>query len=269
MAPEHKPYDGTDSERENERLRRRIETLEKELDTIRKKYSRDFFEYETYHLLVELASSAMIVFSLTGDILDCNTAACNIYGYTKEEMHSLNLRDLVDDKYAKELPRVIPQNRFTGKNVVHRINRKKDGSLFPIELNTQIVDIAGKKRLLAYIIDETMAEELERKRERLKKVELEASKLRTASKLAATVAHEVNTPLGVLQNVADLITMKQLSDEDLQKVLRLIPNQVEKMKHLVNRFLSFNDIQEREYVSGTTILDLKTEDSDTPSESDE
>ena len=110
---------------------------------------------EKYRILVEMAADGVVIETVEGRILECNTAGAKIYGYTKEEMVGLTLADLVPEEFAEKLPRVITDKETTHGIFLPRISKKKDGTIFPTEIASKIINIAGKPRLIAYICDIT------------------------------------------------------------------------------------------------------------------
>lgn len=118
---------------------------------------------EKYHILIELTDVGIQIETVEGRILECNTAGAKIYGYTKEEIIGLTLADLVPEEFAKTLPQVITEKETTHGIFLPRISKKKDGSIFPTEVASKIVNIAGKPRLIAYIHDITERKKAEKK----------------------------------------------------------------------------------------------------------
>jgi len=110
---------------------------------------------EKFRILVEMATDAIFVETIKGRILECNTAGAKMFGYTKEEVIGLTIADLVSEEFAKILPKVITEKETTHGIFVPRINKKKDGTLFPTEIATKLVNIGGKSRLVVYIRDVT------------------------------------------------------------------------------------------------------------------
>ncbi len=110
---------------------------------------------EKYRILVEMATDAIFLETTEGRILECNTVGAKMFGYTKEEMISLTISDLVPEDFAKKLPRVVTEKETTHGIFMPRTNKKKDGTLFPTEIATKLVNIRGKPRLIAYIRDIT------------------------------------------------------------------------------------------------------------------
>jgi len=83
-----------------------------------------------YHNIFESAAEALIVIDRdSGKILDANTAATQLYGYTRNEFKSLQSRDLTKDR-----ERMIQPDRKGILYIPERTHRKKDKSIFPRNL---------------------------------------------------------------------------------------------------------------------------------------
>jgi PAS domain S-box-containing protein len=116
---------------------------------------------QKYRTLFEASSDAIFVETLDGDVLDCNAAACEMFGYTKEEMFGLNVVDLIPPATAETLPDVIEEHARTGGVFVEAINKRKDGRLFPVEVSTRLVTIDGIERVIVYVQDITERKQAE------------------------------------------------------------------------------------------------------------
>ena len=57
-----------------------------------------------YQVFFELYHDAVFLEAQDGRILDCNRAALNMYGYTKEEMLGLTVKDLLQEEISKVFP---------------------------------------------------------------------------------------------------------------------------------------------------------------------
>ena len=151
-------------------LRRQITELQK-AEIKRRQVEETLGENEEKYLtLIELIDVGIQIETVEGRILECNTAAAKIYGYTKDEMIGLTLADLVPEEFSKKLPRVITDKETTHGIFVPRISRKKDGTIFPTEVASKIVNIAGKPRLIAYIRDITKRKKAEKKLRKVRKM---------------------------------------------------------------------------------------------------
>ena len=125
---------------------------------------------EKYRILVEMAADGIVIETVEGRILECNTAGAKIYGYTKEEMVGLTLADLVPEEFGEKLPRVITDKETTHGIFLPRISKKKNGTIFPTEIASKIINIAGKPRLIAYIRDITKRKKAEKKLKKARKM---------------------------------------------------------------------------------------------------
>lgn len=96
-----------------------------------------------------------------GEILDCNYSGHEMLGYTRDEILKLSVRDLVPEEFAQTIPEIIPDEMATGDRYVERVNKRKDGTLFPTEINTRYIDLAGEKRLVVYVRDITERKKME------------------------------------------------------------------------------------------------------------
>jgi diguanylate cyclase (GGDEF)-like protein/PAS domain S-box-containing protein len=152
------------------KLRQQITELKKS-ETKHRQIEETLTESEgKYRILVELAADGVFIETVEGRILECNTACAKIYGYTKEEMMNLTLADLVPEEFAKTLPQVISEKETTHGIFLPRISKKKDGTIFPTEVASKIVNIGGKPRLIAYVRDITKRKKAEKNLRKARKM---------------------------------------------------------------------------------------------------
>jgi PAS domain S-box-containing protein len=87
-----------------------------------------------------------------GKILDGNAAALRAYGYTRDELLSLNIADL----RAPET-RALTQQQLADADMkglrFETIHQRKDGSTFPVEVNSDGATLGGVRLLMSVIRD--------------------------------------------------------------------------------------------------------------------
>lgn len=115
-----------------------------------------------YETLINLSLDGIFIENERGEILDCNKSGHEMFGYTKEEMLTKSIRDLVPEEFANELPDIISDDMATGDIYVERVNKKKNGQIFPTEINTKYVHINGQKLLIAFVRDITDKKRMEK-----------------------------------------------------------------------------------------------------------
>jgi PAS domain S-box-containing protein len=143
-----------------------------------------------YELLRERAHDVMLFIGTDGRIVEANHAAEEAYGYTRDELLQLRVRDLRQDPSDFEEKFKLAMRKGAFFETVHK---RKDGSSFPVEVASRS-SRAGDDELLSVIRDITERRALQAKL-------LEADRLSTFGIIAAGLAHEINNPLAyVLTN---------------------------------------------------------------------
>ncbi|MCJ7542713.1 MAG: PAS domain S-box protein [Desulfobacterales bacterium] len=124
-----------------------------------------------YRVLFESAGDAICLIEAegenTGDIVDANPATAIMHGYTIDELLNLNLiKDLDAPDAAEEAPDRV-RRMMDGEWIKEEINHiRKDGSLFPVEINAGLLEFMGHKYILA--IDRDISERKEMENQILK-----------------------------------------------------------------------------------------------------
>lgn len=106
-----------------------------------------------YRSLFEAAPDALLVISHDGIIRDANPAAVTLYGYSREEFLGLSCRHLVHaDSYAhvEQAAAASTEGRTFDTECV---DRRKDGTLFPVEVRTSPFRYRGEPVMLSAIRD--------------------------------------------------------------------------------------------------------------------
>ena len=99
----------------------------------------------------------------------------------------------------------VAERAAAGETVVdtHR-HRRNDGSMFPVEVHTNLVAYGGRRFLLKVAQDISDRVRAEEQRDRLRELEADLAHINRVSllgELTASIAHEVNQPLaGVVSN---------------------------------------------------------------------
>jgi PAS domain S-box-containing protein len=130
------------------------ESLKRNLHAIQESENR-------YRTLFESAGDAIFIMELEGEklgeIVDANPAAAEMHGYALDELIELNLiKDLDEPDAAEEAPERA-RRILNGEWIKDEINhRKKDGTIFPVEISAGLLQYMGHKYVLA--IDRNISE---------------------------------------------------------------------------------------------------------------
>lgn len=100
---------------------------------------------EKYRQLFAMETDALLLLDAqTRRVLDVNESACRLYGYTREEFVGLHMQDTLTDR--KTSLRAIEDVIRTGNAWVPlRYHKKKDGTVFPVEIAASCFELHGRK----------------------------------------------------------------------------------------------------------------------------
>ena len=110
---------------------------------------------EKYRLLFEKVTDAiMLIDAGTLEIQEVNDAFITLYGYSPEEVHSIKVTELAGGTEAESasLRKTLTENSGP---VAIRWHRKKDATVFPVEITSGMFRLKGRKMICAIIRDIT------------------------------------------------------------------------------------------------------------------
>ena len=90
-----------------------------------------------------------------GKFIEVNEVACRMLQYTREEMLKHSPLDFVTDYHSKPLDQIFLENSTTGHSIFETGHRRKDGTVIPVEINTHVVNLQGKRVIVAVVRDIT------------------------------------------------------------------------------------------------------------------
>jgi diguanylate cyclase (GGDEF)-like protein/PAS domain S-box-containing protein len=112
-------------------------------------------EIQTRHQLIfEKARDAILMVRLDGRIIDVNLAAINAYGYSRDEFLTLTVHDL---RIPEEIDQVDAQMEQANSRGIlfETLHRRRDGSYFPVEVNSTGAMLNHERILVSVIRDIT------------------------------------------------------------------------------------------------------------------
>lgn len=179
-----------------------------------------------YQNLFETVNDSILVIDQeTGNILDVNQAACALYGYSKEEMKKLKNSDI--SAYESDCANQL------------QFHKKKDATVFPVDIRFSEVETDGHKITLVSIRDIT---EQVNSREVLQKAKEEAEKANFAkSQFLANMSHEIRTPLNGILGMAQLLEM--CLEGKTKDMAQLINKSGKNLLSIINDILELSKIE--------------------------
>lgn len=117
---------------------------------------------------LEEIPDALYVHDLEGRILDVNRRACESLGYSRPELLSLSLFDLVPTLSLQDAQAIWLQMSPGERTQRTSWHRRKNGTLFPVEVHLSLALNAGKKIIMALAHDITRRKQDEERQLRLR-----------------------------------------------------------------------------------------------------
>jgi len=180
-----------------------------------------------------------------GHFIEVNDMACKRLGFTREELLRLSPDDIEDAEWKKE-HQEQQKDLLEKKGLLYEmVHVTKGGKKIPVEINTHLIDFAGKPAFLSISRDITERIQLE---EQLR----QAQKMEAIGKLAGGVAHDFNNLLTTINGYAELLLLKLGVDSPFRDGVKKIKKSGEKAASLTQQLLTFS----RKQVLQPRLLDL-------------
>lgn len=94
--------------------------------------------------VIALARDAFLLFDPSGRIVEANQAALDLYGYPRDEMLTRTVRDLRAPEALPELERDWAAASRPEGILFDTVHRRRDGTTFPVEIGSRVLDIDGE-----------------------------------------------------------------------------------------------------------------------------
>lgn len=170
---------------------------------------------ERYRGIFNGVQDAVLVESLQGAILDVNQKACEIFGYSREELLSKRVKDLVPEDKHHVIPSRFNPDFKPSSELVESINIRSNGEEFPVEFTTEMHLLDDEPVMLVVLRD--VSEKRRRERALDRRLQ-ETSALHT---LATTGTLETSEDVIIEQATEEI---ERILDPDFFGVMILDPN---------------------------------------------
>ncbi|GLC30127.1 sensor histidine kinase [Clostridium omnivorum] len=188
-----------------------------------KKSKKELVEGKRYlSTIFNSVNDAIFIHDIYGNIIDINETAISMLGYSREELLTQNVKDIVVQEpvyYDYTIKKLINRAKENETAIGELIAKKKDGTVLWIEVNTRIISIDEEDIVIATVRDIT-----ERKKAELafQNETFELEKLRT--EFFANISHELRTPLNIILSAIKVNEMHILNKERPIDIERIISN---------------------------------------------
>jgi len=187
------------------------------------------------NIFLNIKEYALYAINLEGNITYYGMGSEDMFGWKRDEIIFKHISSLhTYDDIAYKLPFMLEQVKNFGRHELESYFINKDGYTFPVSLTvTKFMDSSGK--MAGYIF---MAKDITEKR-KLEYQIFQSEKLAAVGQLVAGIAHEINNPVFVISGRSELMLLNKSLTKGMRADLKIINSQVEQIRKLVNRFLTF------------------------------
>ncbi|MEP3655649.1 MAG: PAS domain S-box protein [Litorimonas sp.] len=176
----------------------------------------------------------VVIINAKGTMRLFNPACVKIFGYATEDVLGKNVKMLMPEPFHGEHDGYLQSYHDTHKKKIIGIGRevmgrRKDGSVFPMDLAVGEADLDGVPLFVGIIRDLTARHEQQRKYEQLKDEHFHLSRVSAMNEMGSAIAHELNQPMAASINYLE--TVKLLLGRggavDKDKVLDIVSRAIE------------------------------------------
>jgi len=190
-----------------------------------------------------------------------NPAAEQLFGYTRDEVVGQNVKVLMPEPYHSEQDHDVLQYLRTGRarlmgNGREVTGRRKDGSIFPMELAVSEFHVSERRYFTGIVRDITERKRLER--ELRKRIEALDEADRQKDEFLAMLAHELRNPLAPMRNALHLLKMPDADPPAVQHARAIMDRQLNHLVRLVDDLLDVSRIVRGKVELRRELVDLRS-----------
>ena len=191
-------------------------------------------------LFAEHSAVKLIIDASTANIIDANQAAADFYGWSIEELRSMNMVD-INTTCPEQAQLAIEKSRLSGTHPVIFQHRLADGSFRTVEAYATKINVEGKDVFYAIIHDITLQKQMHDELVAAKEKAEETDRLKSA--FLATITHELRTPMNGILGFSELLMDPELPQEESVEFIDLIHQSGLRLLTLINELIDLARIE--------------------------
>jgi PAS domain S-box-containing protein len=198
-------------------------------------------EEEQFKVMIRTSLDAFLISNMRGRILEVNDAYCEMTGYSRAELLTMNTADLKTLETPEESARHITRLLETGSDRYETRKRRKDGRIQIVEVSSNYSKFHGGL-IYSFLRDITERKQAEEQRDRLlREVEGANEELRN---FAYVVSHDLKAPLRAIGSLADWLSTDYADkfDAEGREHMRLLISRVRRMDGLIDGILLYSRV---------------------------
>lgn len=216
--------------------------LQQHHDAERQSVENMLREKESQYLSIfNAARDAFIISDFDGNIVEGNPQACQMYGYSYDELIKLSTKNIVHPDYYYNFKRFIFETQNKGEFETESLDIRKDATIFKVDVRGSTFEYKGKIHLLRVIRDITERKQMEENLAQAK--EIAETSNRAKSVFLANMSHELRTPLNGILGFTQILHRDKTLNERQVKAINTIHKSGEHLLLLLNDILDLSKVE--------------------------
>jgi PAS domain S-box-containing protein len=186
-----------------------------------------------YKELFDNVGDGVFILNARGKIVESNDRVLEKTGFDRDELLSLSLPDLISPEQSGLAGQILAQVGRDGE-VRYEIDLKtKDGRTIPFEVSCRFVLYLGMPCFLCVARDITQTRLLHHQL-------IRSERLAATGQLAASIAHEINSPLQGISALLNVMRSKYEDDDYLTRKIDLVKSAFNSIRDTVRNLIDLN-----------------------------
>jgi PAS domain S-box-containing protein len=189
---------------------------------------------------IDHSGDCVFWFGSDARLLYVNQAGCKSLGYSAEELTSMSVHDIDPNFQSGDWPAHWQKLKKLVFFTTEFLHRRKDGSVFPVELAINHLEFEGNEYHCTFARDITERKKVEEERESMQAQLRQAQKMEAVGTLAGGIAHDFNNILQAVQGYAELLILGKSIPRSGQQELEEIVRAAKRGAELTRQLLTFS-----------------------------
>lgn len=192
---------------------------------------------ERYRSLFQYSQDGIFIHDLEGNIFDVNHKTIELFGYTKNEMHSMHISNLhpkSEMQKSKDAFEKIMAQGFVNFEILFR---RKDGTTFTADVTSSLFNLGNEKVIHGIVRDISEKIHDREERRKLESKLIHAQKMEALGTLAGGIAHDFNNLLMGIQGRASLMEVDVAHEHPFKRHLESIQEHIKSATGLTKQLL--------------------------------
>jgi len=213
---------------------------------------------EMFRAIAEQTTEGITLADVDGNYVYVNSAFCEMTQYSSSEL----LKMMIFDMLGNENDNTITSDLFGIPTEF--IIKRKDASVFPIQITVNPILIGKTEMFLGMISDITLRKKAEEDLLKAKQKAEESDRLKTS--FLNNISHEFRTPMNGILGFSSLLIDSDLSSEDKEIYSEVIDSCCAQLSNIVDDTIEMSKVQSHQVETVHAIVNIKDEIDDLLSE---